>query len=565
MVLSLCSCRNGFHIFFLDNSSDWDVPTTVRNELMIWQNHDTKLHGAHMKIAFLRGIVYFYSIWFKMFLENFIRSHYAKFMSKYILGSKINLQISDGVQLEEQCHNELKPPEYQHWLTNVQIHITQEVNFNDKPVDQKPEFFSHSTQTLDDPQENVTVLMQQLVEKDKLIDKFKEQIERFFEEKQSLEIERRKWKAKYEKIINDYEDILIEFGRLSVEYDSNKYKVKETENFQKLFPLKSPASLVVNTSHNESPSSTPKSTINFDILPHSHAQPKVDSNSWPLLTMPSQLREQAVSTGVQVPMMNTLPKDQYQSNIDPNSWSVTNENNVSLENMPFSVQVEERSNFETVSLANKPSCSIALQVYNAYKLLLLTISNWLLSSDIIKIKEWANEKFAVERNLSLTVMFYQLDQKGAINALNLGQLRAFFVCIGRYDLVYLIEEFSAGDYDKLKRLISQLDGRKNSHETAKTGSEIQGASSRVNVPQSSTSSWATTVGQAANNVERRERLTRNDETHEIPIARNNRRLTNIGSNLPSTSNSNAADDRSPASANPATVSDASIIHNTRGW
>ena len=434
-------------------------------------------------------------------------------------------------------------------------------------------------------EENIA-LKEKLLEKDTLINEkdrvFKTEKIRSLNEKQLLENEILKWKEKYQAmeekyraneekyqaIKNDYDDMLLEVGRLSVENDSKANKVQELGKFWQIFSPASTQSLVVNTEGTKSLPFSPKSIIssNAHAVNSNSSQSNVKTNLSPALTLPSQSREQVAGAGAQVPIFNPLPDAQYQISPNQNSLSATNENNVSFENVPFSVQADERSNFGPISLAKKPSCSIAVQVYNAYKLLLLTISNWLLSSDIIKLKEWANEKFAVERNLSVTATFSQLDQKGAINALDLGQLRAFFVSILRCDLVYLIDEFSAGDYDKFKRLISQHGRRQNSHETARTwtGSEIRGASYRVNVPQSSSSSWATTAGQGANNVEQGERLTRNDETHEIPIARNNRRLTNIGSNLPSTSNSNAAD-RSPASGSSATVSDASVIHNTRGW
>ena len=493
----------------------------------------------------------------------------------------------------EQCHN------YKYW---IQIQLLDIINTKQDCCETMSVicFFTFDikySKFLHDETENDNIvqklrekniaLKEKLLEKDTLINEkdrvFKTEKMRSLNKKQLLENEVLKWKEKYQAmeekyraieekyhaIKNDYDDMLLEVGRLSVENDFKANKVQELEKFQQIFSPASTQSLVVNTEGTKSLRFSPKSIIssNAHAVNSNSSQSNVKTNLSPALTLPSQSREQVAGAGAQVPTFNSLPEAQYQISPNQNSLSATNENNVSFENVPFSVQADERSNFGPISLAKKPSCSIAVQVYNAYKLLLLTISNWLLSSDIIKLKEWANEKFAVERNLSVTATFSQLDQKGAINALDLGQLRALFVSILRCDLVYLIDEFSAGDYDKFKRLISQHGRRQNSHETARTraGSEIRGASCRVNVPQSSSSSWATTAGQGANNVERGEPLTRNDQTHEIPIARKNRHLTNIGSNLPSTSNSNAADDRSPASGSSATVSDAFVIHNTRGW
>ena len=238
---------------------------------------------------------------------------------------------------------------------------------------------------------------------------------------------------------------LLETNRL-IKKGEGELKV-ETRKFKNIFSPKS------STKGNNSPNSfSSGSVISSDVKPNSSPS-DVETNS----TFLSQLREQSVCTGALLAEFNPLLQDQDQSNGYKNALNVRNESNVSSENVPFSIQVEEGSDAQHMSLIDEPSCSITAQIYNAYKLLLLTISTSLLSSDIVKIREWANRKFAIESNLSVTDIVFQLDRKGAINAYNLNQFRAFFVSIVRCDLVYLIDEFSGGNYDKLKKFISQND------------------------------------------------------------------------------------------------------------
>ncbi|XP_028409441.1 zinc finger protein BRUTUS-like At1g74770 [Dendronephthya gigantea] len=89
-------------------------------------------------------------------------------------------------------------------------------------------------------------------------------------------------------------------------------------------------------------------------------------------------------------------------------------------------------------------------LYNNYKILLLTLSQSLLSSDVIKLKDWASEKFSIERAQNTTDVFFKLDEKGVINAEDLNQLRSFFQSIVRYDLLHMIDIFLLGDYSLLR-------------------------------------------------------------------------------------------------------------------
>ena len=331
----------------------------------------------------------------------------------------------------------------------------------------------------------------------------------------------------------------------------------ETRKFENIFPPKSSTPLVANTEGNNSPHSlSPGLIISSDVKPNS-SQSNVETN----LTFPSQLQEQAVGTGAHLAEFNPLPQDQYLSNGNRNALNATNKSNFSSENVPFSIQVEEGSNAQHMSLIDEPSCLIAAQIYNAYKLLLLTISTSLLSSDIVNIREWAYGKFAIESNLSVTDVIFQLDRKGAINAYDLNHLRAFFVSIVRFDLVYLIDEFSGGDYDKFKKLISQNDRRSRNYSREQAGSEIQVASSGLHLPHNSNSLRAITVDQAVSNVGRLEPKTSAPQNDEIAMTGKHGRMTNVFSNLLNTS---STDGRYSTRGNSKTVPDGSVVNDTRG-
>ena len=510
-------------------------------KLATWKSQEEKLAGSQVIMIIIvnfaqSGITCFYRL--GLFLEDIM----LKFFPKY-KADKISLEFKEcikaGTHAQMQGHIEV-------------IH------------DERPNVFHESTRALDESQAKIIALTQQVKRKDELISTLEKQNEKIIEENLSLEHEKQEWKNKFQKMETDYKDILLELGRLYVENDSNKNKGKENEKFKKIFHPKSSASLVAITEDNMSPLFSSKSIIPSDAPPHSLKTGAV-TNSAPVLTQSpseSRSREQTLAAGAGLADFVPCPEDQYQSVRNQNSLNAPHESNVSSENRPFSVQVEDRSNVEPISLINKPSCSIAAQIYIAYKLLLSAIPNLLLSSDIIKIREWAKEKFEVENNISLTDMFSQLDQKKAINAFDLGQLRTFFESIGRCDLVYLIDEFSGGDYEKFKKLISENYGVKRSHEHA--GNQVQVASSSVHLPHNRNSLRATAVERGKSNVGRIERQTSAPQNDEMPIASNHARMTNVGSDLPSISSSNVTGNRYSARGNSEIVPDGSAVNNTRG-
>ncbi len=118
--------------------------------------------------------------------------------------------------------------------------------------------------------------------------------------------------------------------------------------------------------------------------------------------------------------------------------------------LSFSIQQDD-SGRESVSLGNVPPTSVARTLYNNYKLLLLSLAQRLLSSEVVMLQDWAAQKFSINNPQNATDVLFQLDQKGVINASDLSQLNDFFESIIRFDMVYIIDAFLLGDYSLLRQ------------------------------------------------------------------------------------------------------------------
>jgi hypothetical protein len=306
-------------------------------------------------------------------------------------------------------------------------------------------------------------LKQQLLEKDELINQMKRQLEMM--KNQNLMLEGRHLvledklstlKDKYHKIKKDYGELFLEFGRLSVENDSKINKVKESEQFQKIYIPKSYSC-------------------------HSDPMPNVlPVRNNPLPASSSSSGQQSVGAELRKSPGNFQQKSDENAQHAVNS---RNESDVSAEEIQLSVEVVEGGNTEPISLLSQHSSSIPADVCNAYKLLLLTMSNMLLLTDITKLKEWAKEMFSIQGNLNAYGIFLELDKKGVITALDLSKFCVFFESIVRHDLVHLIDEFMKGDYDKLKKLAYQNKTRNNSDRRVSNSNRVV-SSNRVVQPTS---------------------------------------------------------------------------------
>ena len=420
--------------------------------------------------------------------------------------------------------------------------------------------------------EEDVALQQQLREKDELIKEMKIECERLkienrkrFEEKLLLENKLQQLKERLAKLEKDYEDTQLEFGRLSIESDSKTNKMKENEKFREIFPPKKSASLVLNMEGNLSSDSSPRSTDIFSDIQPNIVQSEGEKKPLPALSLPPPSGDQ--SEGAARELLELGACQNQGSHVRPNNVSnATNESiDVSPDSTPFPTEVYERSNAVPLGLINEPSSSVRAHVYNAYKLLLLTISDRMLHSDIIKLKEWANEIFSVDSNLSPAKVILQLDQKGAINASDLGQLRVFFESITRFDLLYLTDEFYNGDYDKLRKLINQHKSINISYERVANINRVH--SSRVLLPHNNTptSPLRSNTVNRVSNVEVFERPRTADENNGVSIVRNHQRTENGHSNVGSTNVATISGNRFSTHENSEDIPDCPAVNNTRGW
>ena len=139
------------------------------------------------------------------------------------------------------------------------------------------------------------------------------------------------------------------------------------------------------------------------------------------------------------------------------------------ESLSFSVQQDYSNEKEKISLSNVPPTSVATTLYNNYKLLLLSLGQMLLSSEVTKLMTWATQNFPIVNPQNATHVLFQLDENEVINASDLSQLRHFFESIVRFDLVYVIDAFLLGDYGILRQITASKKRDVNTPQTSQTG------------------------------------------------------------------------------------------------
>ena len=115
------------------------------------------------------------------------------------------------------------------------------------------------------------------------------------------------------------------------------------------------------------------------------------------------------------------------------------------------VSTEESSDREGISLGNVPTTAVERSLYNNYKFLLLIMAKSLLSSEVVKLKDWAGGTFSIDTSRDASDIFLELDRKRVISASSLALLREFLEKILRFDLVHLIDCFMLGDYPLLRK------------------------------------------------------------------------------------------------------------------
>ena len=113
---------------------------------------------------------------------------------------------------------------------------------------------------------------------------------------------------------------------------------------------------------------------------------------------------------------------------------------------------EQESLNETVSLSDMPHTGVDGSIYNNYRFLLLQITQNLLKEDVLKLKQWVQNEFAIDPSWNVNAILLELDRKKVISVTDLSRLKKFFEEIVRYDFVHLIDCFLRGDYGFLRNL-----------------------------------------------------------------------------------------------------------------
>lgn len=91
-----------------------------------------------------------------------------------------------------------------------------------------------------------------------------------------------------------------------------------------------------------------------------------------------------------------------------------------------------------------------------YELLLLTIECYLPSSDVNKLKTWANTEFGADNSVDIREVFQYLEQTKVIGPTDLNKLKEFFREIQRIELVHLIDCFLSRDYVRYRKLVCRI-------------------------------------------------------------------------------------------------------------
>ena len=133
---------------------------------------------------------------------------------------------------------------------------------------------------------------------------------------------------------------------------------------------------------------------------------------------------------------------------------------------------------ERVNLSDMPQTGVYGNIYNNYKLLMLLISRGLLQNEVMQLQQWVETEFGVNSSGNVDAILLELDRKQIISITDLSRLKKYFEDNGRYDFVYLIDNFLLGDYTQLRN--PKLTGRLrtyNQPSSAHNGSRFSSLSS----------------------------------------------------------------------------------------
>ena len=300
-----------------------------------------------------------------------------------------------------------------------------------------------------------------------------------------LENEIRSLKKQNESLQSKHEEILAELGEVTVKISAKENQERKSELFEQIFGSQIAAarpsvvsafpvnddgkSFRVNGSQHGIRIENQNTYGNTDALPsdsipgatplmqrsnHQQEIPEFRTNEngeQKLLTFKSHNEHQTTTNGTSGQETNNgegMNLNQSGKVLATSVFATTSRQG--YEDLSLSVQ-QDSSEAEYISLSNISPTSVATTLYNNYKLLLLFMAQRLLSSDVIKLKGWAEQNFSITDPENATDILFQLDQKGFINASDLSQIRNFFESITRFDLVHIIDEFLLGNYCLLRQ------------------------------------------------------------------------------------------------------------------
>lgn len=176
-----------------------------------------------------------------------------------------------------------------------------------------------------------------------------------------------------------------------------------------------------------------------------------------LLVENDMLVKKAKFKGTFQPPQRNLASVSTQTTVDPVPDAGITAENGQLENDvqenddEAAIPEEETDGRNEVSLSNQPDTPVEEMIYVNYKRC-LTICSFMMTHDGATFKVWAAQRFPVNPNLGLLEIFEQLDEIGVISAANLDLLKGYFTRINRFDLVFTLEKFLAGDYNYLRSI-----------------------------------------------------------------------------------------------------------------
>ncbi|XP_028409431.1 uncharacterized protein LOC114532039 [Dendronephthya gigantea] len=254
-----------------------------------------------------------------------------------------------------------------------------------------------------------------------------------------------------ETVFTEYQKVLADLGELLFKESAKEIEEKRAKHFQQIFPtsqgVRSKQPFNVNSCFNSNANE-------FRNGENTATQKQLRGETSSRQRNEAKAINVAASTSFVQTASQNLQLVQIESGKGVVEISSEVQSNPTLQNdedLSFSVQQDDSNGRKVISLSNKPSTSVATMLYNNYKILLLTLSQILLSSEVIKLKDWASQNFSIENVSNASDVFFKLDEKWAINAEDLSNLCVFFKSIIRYDLLHTIDLFLLGDYSLLRR------------------------------------------------------------------------------------------------------------------